>query len=470
MKFLHNASLLEHINNHSPSGFPDHTSSTLSLVENVGSVNDKFTVTITGTNFPVYINGVLQYKNTESITQTGALSKRYYIYYAANGTLSISDTSWSLESGTYAGEAVICTVLWDAVAHQGVLEEERHHSSRDIEWHHWAHDTIGARYTSAHNANAMNLTHPISTNDTANFTVTAGEIYDEDISLAHAEHTSCRLFYHSGSVMTWETSTVPYKLSGGVPQYDNGTGLASITGNNTNGYFVSWIYATNAYGSLKIAAVVGQNSSTNMTLAQAQAAPLPVLPTNFIVEWKLLWKVIYRYGNGNTLTWISNTDYRTSSSLPYGQVPTTNMAATSVAVSPGGNIASTNVQAALEELDSEKAPLASPSFTGVLSVPKATLTVTNVGAVSTNQAADFAATVCYTYTIGADLTITVSNITAGQKGTISLLCDSSIRTITWAGIDKWVGGALGALTANKLSVVSLFHDGVRLIASYGTES
>ena len=66
-------------NNNVPSGFIDHTTSTITLTENVGAVNDTFAVTITGTNFPVYINGTLFAKNNETITQVGALSKRYYL-------------------------------------------------------------------------------------------------------------------------------------------------------------------------------------------------------------------------------------------------------------------------------------------------------------------------------------------------------------------------------------------------------
>jgi hypothetical protein len=48
-------------------------------------------------------------------------------------------------------------------------------------------------------------------------------------------------------------------------------------------------------------------------------------------------------------------------------------AATAISVTPAGGISSTNVQAALVELDTEKAPIANPNFTGTASVGGATL-------------------------------------------------------------------------------------------------
>lgn len=55
---------------------------------------------------------------------------------------------------------------------------------------------------------------------------------------------------------------------------------------------------------------------------------------------------------------------------------------------PAGNIAATNVQAALNELDTEKAPLASPTFTGVVTVP----TPSNASDAATKGYADAVAT------------------------------------------------------------------------------
>jgi len=356
--------------NHVPSGFPTNVGSTLSMVENVGAVNDTFSVTITGTNFPVYIDGERYLKNTETVTQVGATSRRYFIYYDADTQLlTVSSAEWILEpDGGYDGKAFVATVLWDAVNHRGILEEERHHSWRDIHWHHWAHHSVGARYVSAHNANGLNLSNPAA-NQYATFSVTEGDIYDEDILNNIGIHTTANLFYHhSDGTMVFERAvTAPYKLVAGIPQYDNGTGLADKIASNTTGYFVSWMYGTNAVsanGNSQLAIVVGQDANNTMTLAEAQSVAQPTLPVDFVVEWRLLWKIIYRFGAGNTLTWISNTDYRTASSLPYGQVPTSNISASSVTTSPFDDIASTNQQAVNEELGIKRVKVAQGYING----------------------------------------------------------------------------------------------------------
>jgi len=58
---------------------------------------------------------------------------------------------------------------------------------------------------------------------------------------------------------------------------------------------------------------------------------------------------------------IVNADVNTSAAI----------AATKLAFTPAGNIAATTVQAAIEELDTEKAPIASPTFTGAPAAPTA---------------------------------------------------------------------------------------------------
>jgi hypothetical protein len=344
--------------NHVPSGFINHLTSTLTLTENVGAVNDTFSVTLTGTDFPVYINGTKYLKNTESITQVGALSKRYFIFYlAATQALTIADESWNLESGEYDGSAPIATVLWDATNHQGILEEERHHSWRDVNWHHWAHHTTGALYSTAHFADAFTLTYA-GTAPNLTFSMSRGSIYDEDIANHTAGAlTTCNLFYHAADgSMVWEKNVNKlYKLTGTVPQYDTGTGLAAKNASNTSGYFVSWVYGTNGSndGTLTkrdLAVVVGQDNNNTMTLTEAQNAAFPTLPIGFIVEWKLLYKVIFLYNGASVISRVSTTDYRISGALPSGQAPTSNVSASSVSYAPTGSLTSTNVQGAIDEL------------------------------------------------------------------------------------------------------------------------
>jgi hypothetical protein len=58
---------------------------------------------------------------------------------------------------------------------------------------------------------------------------------------------------------------------------------------------------------------------------------------------------------------------------------TTSTTASAVTFNPSGTIAATTVQTAIEELDAEKAPLASPTFTGTVEMPAIKIT-TGAGA------------------------------------------------------------------------------------------
>lgn len=91
----------------------------------------------------------------------------------------------------------------------------------------------------------------------------------------------------------------------------------------------------------------------------------------------------------------------------------------------------------------------------------------NTGSAST---VDFASLGAHALTVNANASITVANLTAGQRGSISLYCDATLRTLTWVGQTiRWLGGA-PVLAANKLTVVTLFHDGVSVVGSWGGES
>jgi hypothetical protein len=71
-------------------------------------------------------------------------------------------------------------------------------------------------------------------------------------------------------------------------------------------------------------------------------------------------------------------DYRRASSLPQA-AGTTSTTASGVAFTPAGSIAAANVQLALEELETEKAALASPTFTGTVAAPHVTISADNDG-------------------------------------------------------------------------------------------
>lgn len=103
-----------------------------------------------------------------------------------------------------------------------------------------------------------------------------------------------------------------------------------------------------------------------------------------------------------------------------------------------------------------------------IAVSKATVATTALANTGAAVTADFAAKGAHAFTANGNAAITVANLTAGQRGSISLYCDATLRTLSWVGVSKWLGGS-PVLVANKLTVVTLFHDGVGVIGSWGGE-
>jgi hypothetical protein len=110
-----------------------------------------------------------------------------------------------------------------------------------------------------------------------------------------------------------------------------------------------------------VTSTVATNNGYNNATA-ARAIPFPALSAfNLSPELKPLYRLIVR-ADGQVQAITSADDYRLVSSLPLS-AGITGTTASSVSFTPAGDIASSNVQLALEELDAEKAALSAiPAF------------------------------------------------------------------------------------------------------------
>lgn len=118
-----------------------------------------------------------------------------------------------------------------------------------------------------------------------------------------------------------------------------------------------------------------------------------------------------------------------------------------------GDVAATTVQAAIAELASEKAPKASPVFTGTAEVQRIIGAVTAVGASNIDLSLD----TYFTRTISGATTFTVSNPPASGKTnffTLELLNGGS-AVVTWPASFKWPGGTAPTLTAAGIDLINL---------------
>lgn len=310
---------------HFVTGIGDRSLSTISLSGRL------FTIAPTSTSFDIYSDGTRYSKGTCQTTIDDVVGL-HYIYFDSTGTLQHSQSAWNIISANVP----VATVYWNGSV--GAITDERHSANRSQTWHAWAHLTVGTRYESGF----------AGTFATGSMRVTQGVLWDEDLRFdSGSTRTNCRLWYRAsgGTAMTFEVGvSTAAKISGGNLQWDN-AGTPATVGNGK--YAVNWVYAAN---DMDYPVMVVVSQAEYNTLALARSASLPSFPNVPTAELKLIYRTIW---SGTTAAFVEATDYRTSATLPAGG--TTTPAASNVTFVPAGNIAATNVQAALEELDAEKA-------------------------------------------------------------------------------------------------------------------
>ena len=131
---------------------------------------------------------------------------------------------------------------------------------------------------------------------------------------------------------------------------------------------------------------------------------------------------------GSTLTLFEFIGNVWRATLRYTGRPITS--ASSLAFTPAGNLASVNVQTALQELDAEKAPLASPVFTGSITANSGTWNGSSfTGNQTFDQNVSVTGTLAVDTTIAANVSITAPTVTGTTLRSITL------QALNTAGID-----------------------------------
>jgi hypothetical protein len=275
-------------------GVVDRAASTLSYAAGV------LTIAPTGASFDIRSNGVL-YSKAATTFAIPLDNTFYYCYFDTAGVAQVSTSPWEISS-----DNVPVALVYRVTAALAAVGDERHSAYRDRYLHEALHDTIGARYDFIEGG----LTGAF-TNTT--FSITAGRIHDEDLEhILAAPATTCRLWYRTGggTTMTFEDSiTVPYKMNGATMRYDNAGTLTDV---GANQYTVSWVYMTNDTVR-PIYVQLGQATYANIT--NARNAAQPSFGNISTVEWKLLYKLIYR-NTGAPPSYIEATDYRQAGGAP----------------------------------------------------------------------------------------------------------------------------------------------------------
>lgn len=354
------------------SGFVDRTDNTLTFNEGTRTL----TLTPVGTEFVFYSDGIRFEKTAADNFVIADTEGAHYIYYDETGTLT-EITSFNLD--IIIKYAFVSLVYWDFDNKEAVLfSEERHGRVMDSSTHSYLHNTEGARYAGGMQP-ADIITDASGDLDThAQISVGAGVLYDEDIRIALAAQTapaSLPFLYHEGASKNWR------KIAGNgfvVPdnganraRYNNvdagGTGVWGLTEVTNNDFICMHLFAANDLR-FPYFWVIGQAEYTNLGDARAGAAvelaslDLDGLPT---AEEKAVATFIIQTGNGYSNTVASRIrstdtgadfiDWRTvGTNVAFEVTGGTTQNAAQVPFTPAGNIAATDVQAAIEELDTEK--------------------------------------------------------------------------------------------------------------------
>jgi hypothetical protein len=291
--------LAQNTSSKEPTGFLNRTDSTLSFVDATRIF------TITGTNFEVWVRGVKVLKSTANVTLPGgatAPTGLYYIYYDAD-VVGFTLTASTTPPSNFFFHPLIATIYWNLTLALGRLADERHGIVMDGQTHSYLHESVGTRYVSG-------LTGTFAD---ATFSLTQGQIDDEDIALVIGAQTQCRVFNRTGGVgYEWTAKqNAYYYASGGNIYYDN-SGKTAAT---SNWYVAYWIFATNDIET-PIWSLMGQRQDSSISAARNnntyESLSFGQLPFK---EMKLLYRVIVR---NDASPYEETLDLRSVSNLPSG--------------------------------------------------------------------------------------------------------------------------------------------------------
>lgn len=321
---------------------------------------------------------VFNFTNTDGV---------WYFYFDSSGNPIATQTSWS----DFATMASVYRFYWNSslpVSDRRVIESVEYHKN-DISWsdHVWKHSE-GTKYLSGFNIshNATVSATPNANGSNAVVTLSSGSNIDDNMeySVTHAASGSVKFTQNLGTGLLPATSgkficisndaslrlqKIPatdfpflWNTTTNIPQYLTSTGVRTDVGNGY--FFVYYIYALQdpRYGeAIKIKSAETDFASSTLAAAHNWEQLQSIFPTLRDGEIRLLYKLTFEYKSAYAIG-TKKAALRVVDDLRKQKTTTTATAggllpATSVVVTPIGNIASTNVQSALQELDSEKQPV-----------------------------------------------------------------------------------------------------------------
>jgi hypothetical protein len=364
-------------------------------VVTVAPVSGSFTYWYKGTRVSVGSAKTVTLDNT-----TGT----WFVYFNdATGTLVKSLTPWSI-----LNDVPVAAIYWDASKGESVIWNERHGIIMDSATHLRLHSVDGTKVISGFNATGYVLQSDADADKNIEFS--EGILADEDLrtTIAATNGTTYRVWYRTGASgdWTWDTTTLPFvHTAAGYVNYNQYTGGAWQKTQTTNGDYINYyIVATPALSPIEhgIIVIPGQTKYTSLADAQQENIANLSFGTLPFQEMASLYRVTFRMNSGYTSTGKSRIEALTrivgsgvsitasgvnAHSGLSGLTDPNAHPASSISVSTasfGGSVLTSSestVQLALDRIDDYVAPLASPTFTGTVTLPS----TTSIGNVSSTE-------------------------------------------------------------------------------------
>lgn len=285
-----------------PMGHADFTQSSISF----NNASRTFTIAPKNGSYIVWVKGTkFVISNSRSVTipnNTGI----YYVYFDTAGALQYKTTFFD-----WPNECMTAYVYWNSVTSKApFVADERHGITLDWQTHEYLHRTRGASIANGFSATNYILGGDGSLNSQIQFALSAGTFFDEDLQVDIVSTTTptantweqnlsspsnIPMFYlNSGDGWVMDNPTT-YLVKQGTsrPVYNLYSGGVWTTPDIDNNKFgVTFIVATNNIN-YPIIGIIGQSTHANQGDAEATNFTDLSLPGFPIVEFRLLYKVVF---------------------------------------------------------------------------------------------------------------------------------------------------------------------------------
>jgi len=253
-------------------GFDDRTQVDISWSDS--SPDRTFTISPVSGSYTYRQAGVEYTKSSPESIQIDDTEGLWAIYYDGDTLSKLHNPNSSDIDNLIVNKVLVAYVYWDATNSKGALMSETHEAQMSPQTHLYLHNTIGLRYNDGLAVGDIIADGDGSLDAHAQFSITAGSAYDEDIKHTYNAKSSTddyELWYRkSTNTWTWETISGGFIKTGGsgLPVWDDDGTLTEMSSGN---FVLYHVFATNLEHGDPIV-MMGQSEYSNLNQARVGAA------------------------------------------------------------------------------------------------------------------------------------------------------------------------------------------------------